>query len=86
MPEIFLEMARKSDEQLFNELRAAVWAAYSKDKKPIAEAAIIKWLSNKVTADRIPRVLEIAERSGLLTRYAGTRDYVPGTMDKTQME
>lgn len=86
MPDIFREMSRQSDEELLNELRATIWAAYSKTKKPIPEAAIIKWLSTRVTSDRIQRVMDVAEKSGLLQKWSGTSSYTPGAVDQTKLD
>lgn len=88
MPDIFREMSRQSDEQLLSDLRATVWAAYSKTKKPIPDAAIIKWLSTRVTSDRIERVFNVAVKSGLLVRWGDSTSslYVPGTMDSTKLD
>jgi len=86
MPDIFREMSRQSDEQLLGELRATVWAAYSKTKKPIPDTAIIKWLSTRVTSDRIQRVFDVAVKSGLLTQWGQSSHYVPGAMDQAKLD
>lgn len=86
MPDVFRNMAQKSDAETISELHQYAWSLYSKDKKPIHEGRLIHFLQTRVPADRVMRVLEIAERSRFLDRMAGTELYKPVLLNKTGIE
>lgn len=79
MPDIFREMAAKSDNQVIQDLHFYLWRLWIKDgKKPIHEARIVNFLKAKVPSEKIFRVMEVAERSGVIARMAGTEKlYTP---------
>lgn len=78
MPDIFREMVGRSDGQVVQELHMFMWQIWSKDKKPIHESRLVSFLSNRVPSDKVLKVIEIAERSGIIARQAGTNNlYVP---------
>lgn len=78
MPDVFREMVARSDNQVIQELHFMMWNQWIKSgKKPIHEAQLISFLSNRVPSEKVIRVLEIAERSNVISRDAGGKLYVP---------
>lgn len=78
MPDIFREMVNRSDVQVLQELHFFAWQLWIKTKAPIHESRLIHFLQNRVPSDKILRVLEIAEKSGMLERNAGQQiTYTP---------
>lgn len=79
MPDIFREMAHKSDAEVINELHLFVWRSFQKANKPISEGMLYDFMRTKAPSERIPKIIEIAEKSGMLIRHAGTYpSYSPG--------
>jgi hypothetical protein len=66
MPDIFRDMAGRSDVQVIQELHFFLWGLYAKEKKPVHEARVFNWLSSRVPSEKIKYVLEIAEKSGVI--------------------
>lgn len=77
MPDIFRDMVQKSDSQVIQELHFFLWKLWVKDKTPLHESRLIHFLSTRVPSEKIMRVIEIAERSKVISRAAGTVAYVP---------
>lgn len=78
MPDVFREMAGRSDGQVIQELHFFMFALWAKTQKPVHESAIYNFLRTQLPSERIPRVLEVAERSNIIARVAGTKDqYIP---------
>lgn len=75
MPDIFRDMAGKSDRLVLDDLYSYLWTMYSSGLgkgKSVHEARIYEFLRTKVPAEKAPRVLDLAERSGMIEREAGT--------------
>ncbi len=77
MPDIFRDMIMRSDGQVLQELHFFLWRLWMKDKKPIHEARILSFLSAKAPSEKVMRLLELAERSNMIKRHAGTAQYEP---------
>lgn len=78
MPDIFREMKRKSDTDVISELHFFMWRIYVKEKKPIHEARLFNFLREHIPSDKILRLLDIAQKSNIVQRVAGTENlYVP---------
>ena len=77
MPDIFREMVQRSDVQVIQELHFFAWQIWIKEKKPVHETRLIHFLQNRVPSDKIIRVIEIAERAGILEKQAGFNSYRP---------
>lgn len=77
MPYVFREMAGKSDIQVLDELHYFVWQMWVKNKKLVHQSYIYNFLAKTATSDKIPRLIEIAERSNRLIREPGTDLYRP---------
>lgn len=81
MPDIFRAMVLRSDADVLQDLLLYVWEMYNKNKatnKFIHKSRIIAFLQTKVPADKILRIIETAEGSGLIERVFGTEDqFIP---------
>lgn len=79
MPDVFREMAGRSDGQVIHELHFFMFALWSKTgHKPIHSTAIWNFLKTQLPSERIQRVIEVAERSNVIARIAGEKDlYIP---------
>jgi hypothetical protein len=77
MPDIFSAMNIKTDAQLIEEMHTMAWKEFRrKDKEggpfqPLPKSLLINFLSQRVYSERIPKVLEIAEKSGLIQDVGG---------------
>lgn len=87
MPDIFREMVQKSDGQLLMDLHQFAWQQYSmQKKKPLHEAALLNFLASRSVAEKSFRLLELAERTSMFDRIAGTKTYIPRALDKIGVE
>lgn len=77
MPDIFREMVARSDVQVIQELHFFLWQLWIKEKKDIHESRLIHFLQNRVPSEKIIRVIEIAERSGIIKTGEYPRTYRP---------
>lgn len=78
MPDIFRDMVLKSDYQTIQELHFHVWQIYSGTKAPVHDEHLYSFLSNRVPSEKITKIIETAERSGIINRIAGeSRLYIP---------
>ena len=79
MPDIFREMAGKSDSQVIEELHFFMQRAWlANGRKPLRDAMLVGFLAQRLPSEKIEKVLAIAERAGVIARVAGTADqYVP---------
>ena len=78
MPDIFRAMQGKSDAAVIDELHYHMMELWVKNgKKPIPLSSIVHFLSTRVPADKIQRVMQIAEGANVITRYAGTDTFYP---------
>lgn len=87
MPDIFREMVGKSDGDVIRELHFFLWRLWSRDKKPLHESRLINFLKDRVTHEKVLRIIELSERANIISRQAGTQLYVPKpTTDHGMME
>lgn len=77
MPDIFRDMAGRSDNQVLQELHYHLWTIYAKQPKPIHESKLFAFLSTKVPSEKIQKIMEIAERANIVSRQAGHPYYIP---------
>lgn len=72
MPGIFSSMSLKTDSQLIEEMHIWAWKEYrAKKLAPMHESLLVEFLSHRVYAERIPKVIEIAKKSHLLEDLGG---------------
>lgn len=77
MTDVFKDMVYKSDAQVIAELHYFAWRIWVKEKKPIHKSRLVHFLHTKVPAERIQRVLDIADQSKIIVNLAGTETYEP---------
>lgn len=75
MPDIFRAMTQKSDKELLDFLYSQAFMIHARTKQPLSEAALVKLLHDRCTAERIPRIIDTAEKMNMLDRMAGTNTY-----------
>jgi hypothetical protein len=83
MPDIFRDMAGNSDKAVIDDLHDFMWRLYVREKKPIHESIVMRFLSGKVSSEKCLRVLDLAERSGVVQKVQGegTNLWKPGLKD-----
>lgn len=78
MPDIFYSMAQKSDSQLIDDMHFYIyqlWAANPREKRPdVDEEVLYKFLSEKVPSERVQRIIDQAEKMGVIRQ-----GYLPGS-------
>lgn len=87
MPDIFRAMVGRSDKQVLDELHyyaMSVWR--TNGQKPIAEWMLVRFLSHRVPSDKITKLLEVADRSNVLSRQGGTDGYIPRPVNEHGVE
>lgn len=72
MPDIFRDMAGKSDKLVIDDLHAYMWRMWIRDKKSIHESKVISFLSNKVPSEKILKIIELCERAGVIEKDRST--------------
>jgi hypothetical protein len=84
MPDVFRAMSTKSDHQVLKELHYHMYAAYGKvsvkDRKPIPESDIYKFLSEKVESHRIKNMIETAEKLDYIKRALYPGEWIPNPL------
>lgn len=75
MPDIFRQMAGKSDFQVMEECAGFVQNLWNRNRqRPVQTSSVINFLAHRVTSERVLKVLEVMETSGMIARVAGTTD------------
>ena len=77
MPDVFRHMVGKSDSQTIQELHFFLFREYAKNKKALHESVIYHFLAQHAPSDKISKIIEIAERSNIIVRQAGTQFFIP---------
>jgi hypothetical protein len=78
MPDIFRAMVGKSDREVIEELHLFAVRIWAKQRDRAVPASLLwEFLAGRLPSDKIGRVLEVAERSGVLVRNPGETDYWP---------
>lgn len=78
MPEVFKAMTGKSDGDVIREFQIFVNQRYAQTQKNIHAQTLITYLQNKTPAYNVMRVIELAEKSEMIVKIAGTNTYRPG--------
>lgn len=83
MPDIFRAMVGRSDSQVLEELHLYMLGLYRvSNGRPIREEKLVQFLSERVPSDKIFKLVETAERAGLIERLAGENTYRPRPRDQ----
>jgi hypothetical protein len=75
MPDVFISMVTPSDSKVMEDLYIAVRMEHDKverdKRKPVPQQFLYNFLSNRVTSDKIDRIIITAEKNGLLIKSTG---------------
>ena len=75
MPDIFRAMMAHSDSEVINEFHQYVWKVYASlppDRRvPVPEEQVYTFLKDKLPSERISKIVEVAEKAGIILRSAG---------------
>lgn len=89
MPDIFRAMSQKSDEQIIQDLYNWMYGKYmgmDRDKRvAIKEQELWRFMENKAASDKIPKIIQAAERMGYIRRGPGFGTWVPGEIKHEEM-
>ncbi len=78
IPDVFRAMIGKSDHQVIEELYYYLLSLWrTAGQSPIHESRLFSFLSQRVPSDKVHKLLEVAERSNVIARMAGTDTYIP---------
>lgn len=81
MPEIFKDMTHHEDGQVLEELRQTFMLAQMKSQQPVPHRYLVQFLTQRVSAYQVPRMIEIALAADYFRRMAGTEGddalYIP---------
>lgn len=78
MPDVFRDMVGKSDGQVMEELHHSIWSIWARTKKPVPETILWSFLKHRVPGEKIPRIIEAMDKSGMMLRDATTGgDWIP---------
>ena len=77
MPDIFRDMAGKSDYQVIEELHFYLTAVWAKNQSPIPESKLHNFLAPRCPSEKIAKIVEVAEKSNIISRFAGTTTFRP---------
>lgn len=86
MPDIFKAMEGRSDRDVLDELYIHVSGLFVGSHKPVQEARLVAFLATRTTSDKVMKVIEIAERSNMIVRTAGTDLFVPRPRTEWQVD
>ena len=75
MPDIFRAMLAHSDNEILSELHQFMWKVYAsrpaENRPPLREEDVYGYLRDKLPSERIGKIVEIAEKVGMITRTGG---------------
>lgn len=79
MPDIFRDMAGKSDMQVIQELHYFLWPLWAQSKQPIHESRVFHFLQTRVPSEKISRLLDVCVTSQVLRRVSTAvgNGYIP---------
>jgi hypothetical protein len=81
MPDIFASMKQKSDSQVLLDLHFfmyQLWASVAREeRKPVMEDKIYEFLSERVPSSQIGKIIEVAEKTGMMKRGMYPCEWIP---------
>lgn len=85
MPDIFRAMGQKSDVQIIADLHYHLYRLYSTvavdKRKALPTQTIYEFLIHRATSDRIPRLIETAEKTGYIRRGSYPDEWIPNPLN-----
>jgi hypothetical protein len=86
MPDIFRAMGQKSDSQILNDMHFhlyRLWSSVALDKrKPLTAKDVYSFLHTRTPSEKIPRLIEVAEKTGYIRRGTYPDEWIPNTLDR----
>lgn len=84
MPDIFRAMGQRSDQQVLADLHLYLYRMWSsvaiEKRKPLTTKNIYEFLHSRVTSEKIPRLLEVAEKLGYIVRGRYPDEWTPSAI------
>lgn len=84
MPNVFRAITQKSDKQIIDDVHHFLYSRYSSvardQRKPISTKVLLRFLEDKVTSDKIPRIIDQMTKSGRI-RQTGFGEVIPMPID-----
>jgi hypothetical protein len=84
MPDIFRAMGQRSDQQVLADLHLYLYRMWSsvaiEKRKPLTTKNIYEFLHSRVTSEKIPRLLEVAEKLGYMVRGRYPDEWTPSAI------
>lgn len=77
MPDVFREMTNRSDIDVIKELHFAMWQRYAPKKQPIHGEFIHAFLAQRISSEKIAKVIETAVKSGYMKEDLIPNTFVP---------
>ena len=89
MPDIFRAMGQRSDSQIITDLHYHLyrkWSSVTLDKrKPVTDQDVYSFLHTRAPSEKIPRLIEVAEKSGYIKKGMYPGEWIPNTMSHLKM-
>jgi hypothetical protein len=84
MPDIFRAMGQKSDAQVISDLHFhiyRIWSSVALDKRvAITQQVMYEFLHTRVTSDRIPKLIDVAEKTGYIRKGLYPNEFIPNPL------
>lgn len=75
MPDVFRAMFSKSDMEILQELHYHLWNIWAAEipskREPVQEEIVYEFLQQRIPTEKISKLVEVAEKSGLIQHSAG---------------
>ena len=75
MPDVFMAMIQKSDNQILQNLMYWLWETYMKAKKPLHHSRLHAFLGERVPSEKVPHLMALAIRAHLIENDPPGSDY-----------
>lgn len=84
MPDIFRAMGQRSDQQILADLHFhlyRIWSSVAIDKrKPLPDKVLYDFLTSRIPSEKIKNIIEVAEKTGYITKGTYPNEWVPNTL------
>ena len=67
MPDIFKDMAGRSDTQVIQALHFFAWQIWATTKKPVPQTRVYEFMQRQVPSEKIKHVLDAAHKANIIT-------------------
>ena len=77
MPAMFDQMTVKSDIDTLSDMHRFVWNSWDKAEVPVPDEEIYYFMRDKTPSERIVKLIEVAEKAGMIVKDAKTSGWIP---------